>query len=232
MLARCNFGGVPSEVKRSLGSLFTGWLTTKPIEDAMNVLTSRMDSNPIKKCQSKTRWHSLLTSSLVQDCGCSPPPVTPAVKQAAQTSVPVSVFSSAAADFSLGMDELKTISSDTSWPAPNAASWNLASYFTAAWMEVGRFGPAQDSLDVPHGPARHHPHARHQALLPRCRCFCISIGLLFGLFRARCMEGGGGCPVRKLQLALQGLGASKSSRTSWCHPSGHTQSLFPDLPPP
>ena len=103
----------------------------------MNVLTSRMDSNPMKKCQSKTRWHSLLTSSLVQDYGCSVPPVTPAVKQAAQTSVPASVFSSAAADFSLGVDGLKTISSDTSWPSPDAASWNLASYSTAAWMEVG-----------------------------------------------------------------------------------------------
>ena len=93
--------GVPSEVKQSLGSLFIGWLTIKPIEDAMNVLTSRMDSNPMKKCQSKTRWHSLLTSSFVQDYGCSPPPVTPAVKQAAQTYVPASVFSSAAADSAL-----------------------------------------------------------------------------------------------------------------------------------
>ena len=39
--------------------------------------------------------------AFVQDYGCSPPPVTPAVKQAAQTYVPASVFSSAAADSAL-----------------------------------------------------------------------------------------------------------------------------------
>lgn len=136
VLAECRFEGVPTEVKQSLTSLFRGWLTTKPIEDAMNVLTARMESNPMKKCQSKTRWHSLVTSSLVKDYDCKPPPVTQAVKQVALTALPASIFSATCADFSLGMDELKTISSDTTWPSPNAASWNQASYFMACLLEV------------------------------------------------------------------------------------------------
>ena len=129
-LSEFSFKVVPIFVREPLEAMFRSMLTTLPVENAMNHLTSRQESNPGKKLQSRSRWHTLMTSNLMEDFEFKHPNQNELASFGEARSgkaTPDQVFLSKASDFSLGADVLESLGGNA-WPSPSPATYNAIAY--------------------------------------------------------------------------------------------------------
>lgn len=85
----------------------------------------------------KARWASLLESPLLEDNDRRLPPPEVQAPRAPTGPLPNSLFDCDTTDFSLGMDKLRSMSTDTSLPSPNAESWRAIAFAMEAWFRNG-----------------------------------------------------------------------------------------------
>ena len=66
-LAEVDFKTVPQHLRERIVLIFTAVLTSSIAEDGANRIRGRADGNANKKCEQRTKWHALVSSSLIED---------------------------------------------------------------------------------------------------------------------------------------------------------------------
>ena len=137
MLHEVRFRDVTDDILDMVNGLLQGILSTGPCEDSFNLLRGVEACSANKTCGRKSRWWSLITSSLATEYDRVTPSITWVARQGAAKAVPASLFCGWQQQGSLSEETLEDFKSGR-WDAISVEKWSLIPQALAAAQSVQR----------------------------------------------------------------------------------------------